>query len=51
MVSGVSKEPCYLDEGPDPHTRRGNITAGPEHARTCPTVDMLKATQQGAVTD
>jgi len=37
---------------PDPHTCSGNfwgwIEDGPGHAGTCPAVDILKATQQGA---
>ena len=42
----------YYMAGPDPRTQRGNFeqvkVAGPGHARPCPAVDILKATQQGA---
>ena len=45
------KESC-IRWSPDPQTRRGNFegqnVAGPGHARTCPALDMLKPTQQGA---
>jgi len=38
--------------GPDPHARGGNVEnekgPGNGHARTCPAIDILKATQQGA---
>jgi len=50
MHSGGSKESC-VRWGTDPRTRKGNFEAkgaGPEHARTCPAVDILKATQRGA---
>jgi len=45
--SGGPKETCSR-WGPDPYTRMGNLRGWSGRPRTCPAVDVLKATQQGA---